>query len=55
MSSFIILHHNELLLEQIAQNPIAVKGILKAYKSQFETKAIGSEVTKIINKHFIIV
>lgn len=46
---------NELLLEQIAQNPIAVKGILKAYKSQFETKAIGSEVTKIINKHFIIV
>lgn len=46
---------NELLLEQIAQNPIAVKGILKAYKSQFETKAISSEVTKIINKYFIIV
>lgn len=46
---------SELLLEQISQNPIAVKGILKAYKSQFETKAISSEVTRIINKHFIIV
>lgn len=46
---------SERLLKQIAQNTIAVKGILKAYKSQFDTKAISSDVTKIINKYFIIV
>lgn len=42
------------LLKSISKNPIAVKGILEAYKTQYESKAISTDVTDIIIKYFII-